>query len=301
MTTPAVRSPRPRHSPCIGVCKLDEATGLCLGCARTGSEIASWASLDEPGRDAVWQQLPERVAALALRVRLLPWTGSEIADWAARSIGDRLGTWVTGVPGATAEFPCRPDRSVSVETVADEVVGRADDALFRLRASDRLRAFAFERGGPIVIGAARARAMEAPFASFTPLGADASAIDPRHGHELLFDLGLGRRFSRFCIRTCRADLVARLNALAGSSWADVLDKAGAAILSDSPARVVESQLARIEVFAPLRPPGGQSPAGARTSLLPQFLASGEEIPGSLALPAYAAPVAIFYPDAPHRW
>ncbi|MEM8878798.1 MAG: DUF1289 domain-containing protein, partial [Pseudomonadota bacterium] len=29
-------------SPCVGLCRLDEATGYCLGCARTGDEIADW-------------------------------------------------------------------------------------------------------------------------------------------------------------------------------------------------------------------------------------------------------------------
>src|SRR5688572_24091823 len=100
---------RSRHSPCIGVCKLAEQTGLCLGCARTGMEIAAWSSLDEAGRDAIWQQLPARAASLALRVRLMPWTGGEIIEWTAGTIADRLGTWVTGMPGAVAEFPCRPD------------------------------------------------------------------------------------------------------------------------------------------------------------------------------------------------
>jgi hypothetical protein len=58
---------------------------------------------------------------------------------------------------------------------------------------------------------------------------------------------------------------------------------------------VESTLARIEVFAPIPLPGGRSPAGAHTHFLPQLLASGEDIPGRLALPDYATPIAIFYP------
>ena len=298
MTTSAALPTRQRHSPCIGVCKLDEATGLCLGCARSGAEIASWSSLDEQGRDAIWQKLPERVASLSLRIRLMPWTGSEIIEWAARTIIDQQGTWVTGMPGAIAEFPCGPGRDLTVHIGADELIGRADDALLRLRASDRLRAFAFEQGGPIVIGFSRARANDAPLSQFTPLGPDQNAIDARHSRELLFDFGLGRRFSRFCIRTGNAELFMRLNQLAGLPWGDIFSKAGAAILAESPARVVESQLARIEVFSPIPLPGGKSPAGAHTHFLPQFLASGEELPSGLALPDYAAPVAIFYPGPP---
>jgi hypothetical protein len=202
------------------------------------------------------------------------------------------------MPGAVAEFPCLPDRDASARIVSDEVVGRAADALFRLRASDRLRAFAFEQAGPIVIGISRARAVDAPLTAFTPLGPDEAAIDAENKTELLFDFGLGRSFSRFCIRTRKAELFTQLNQLAGLPWADVFSRAGAAILAESPTRVVESQLARIEVSAPIPAPGGRSPPGAHTHFLPQFLASGEEIPSALALPDYAAPVAIFYQGRP---
>jgi predicted Fe-S protein YdhL (DUF1289 family) len=33
-------------SPCIGICALDPQTELCLGCLRTGSEIAAWRDAD---------------------------------------------------------------------------------------------------------------------------------------------------------------------------------------------------------------------------------------------------------------
>ena len=31
----------PCVGPCVGPCKLDAITGLCLGCARSGDEVAS--------------------------------------------------------------------------------------------------------------------------------------------------------------------------------------------------------------------------------------------------------------------
>lgn len=54
--------PSARLSPCIGVCRLDPRTGLCEGCARSGQEIASWSSLDEEARSAIWDALPGRAA-----------------------------------------------------------------------------------------------------------------------------------------------------------------------------------------------------------------------------------------------
>ena len=34
------------QSPCIGVCSMDDSTGLCLGCYRTMDEIQQWWELD---------------------------------------------------------------------------------------------------------------------------------------------------------------------------------------------------------------------------------------------------------------
>jgi predicted Fe-S protein YdhL (DUF1289 family) len=32
-------------SPCVGICRLDDTTGWCLGCARDTNELASWREL----------------------------------------------------------------------------------------------------------------------------------------------------------------------------------------------------------------------------------------------------------------
>ncbi|MDE2081341.1 MAG: DUF1289 domain-containing protein [Burkholderiales bacterium] len=49
-------------SPCIGVCRMDAASGLCAGCLRTLDEIAAWSVLDESARRAVWRALALRRA-----------------------------------------------------------------------------------------------------------------------------------------------------------------------------------------------------------------------------------------------
>lgn len=47
-------------SPCIGVCQLDDA-GLCLGCHRSGAEIADWlAYSDDQRRHLMDEVLPVR-------------------------------------------------------------------------------------------------------------------------------------------------------------------------------------------------------------------------------------------------
>ena len=47
-------------SPCINVCRIDEATGLCVGCLRTLDEIAAWSGLSDRDRQDVWTRLALR-------------------------------------------------------------------------------------------------------------------------------------------------------------------------------------------------------------------------------------------------
>jgi predicted Fe-S protein YdhL (DUF1289 family) len=54
---------QPVASPCISVCKMDKARGLCVGCMRTLDEIAAWSTMTDAARLAVWQTLPERACA----------------------------------------------------------------------------------------------------------------------------------------------------------------------------------------------------------------------------------------------
>ncbi len=60
MNTPA---PKPVPSPCVNICRMDEASGLCEGCARTLDEIACWSLLDDEEKQAVCEQLAARRAA----------------------------------------------------------------------------------------------------------------------------------------------------------------------------------------------------------------------------------------------
>ncbi len=50
-------------SPCISVCRMDDASGLCIGCLRTLDEIAAWSLLDADDKRAVLAALPIRRAA----------------------------------------------------------------------------------------------------------------------------------------------------------------------------------------------------------------------------------------------
>ena len=52
-------------SPCISVCQMDQATGLCAGCLRTLDEIASWSLFSDDDKRAVWAAIPQRRGRLA--------------------------------------------------------------------------------------------------------------------------------------------------------------------------------------------------------------------------------------------
>ena len=47
-------------SPCVSVCRMDPASGLCEGCLRTIDEIAAWGMMDNTAKRAVWALIEQR-------------------------------------------------------------------------------------------------------------------------------------------------------------------------------------------------------------------------------------------------
>jgi predicted Fe-S protein YdhL (DUF1289 family) len=47
-------------SPCVSICRLDDATGYCVGCLRTIDEIRDWIIMMPAEREAVLKQLDQR-------------------------------------------------------------------------------------------------------------------------------------------------------------------------------------------------------------------------------------------------
>ncbi|WP_449253559.1 DUF1289 domain-containing protein [Brevundimonas naejangsanensis] len=66
--SPASPPPRSIASPCVMVCTVDGASGLCLGCLRTLQEIATWSRMTDEGRAAVMADLPGRKSRIDPRL-----------------------------------------------------------------------------------------------------------------------------------------------------------------------------------------------------------------------------------------
>jgi uncharacterized protein len=48
-------------SPCIQVCVINPASGICAGCGRTLDEIARWGGMSEVQRLDIMRGLPARL------------------------------------------------------------------------------------------------------------------------------------------------------------------------------------------------------------------------------------------------
>ena len=54
-------------SPCVRLCMLHPDARICVGCHRTGEEIARWRSMSAAERRAVLAELPGRAGLLSGR------------------------------------------------------------------------------------------------------------------------------------------------------------------------------------------------------------------------------------------
>lgn len=288
-------------SPCVGTCKLDDATGWCLGCARSGDEIAEWRGRTDAWRAAVWDALPARFERLGVGCRRLPWETLDIRNFVLRSLRGAEGTWVVGVVGAVAEFTARPGGSVEVDADGAWIVATTEGGRLRFRIDDDVRALTFDppetppERQRLVLAVKRERGRLPVSAIIADLGEDHAAIRTGDRGARLFDIGLGRKEARFCVRCTPGAALDALMSAAGSAMHMALPRIGPTLIQDSPVRVVESALGRIEVSGPIPPPGGASPAGPHTHLLPDHLATGRALPTGMDLPRAYLPGAIFYP------
>ena len=287
-------------SPCTGVCKLDEATGWCLGCGRTGDEMDGWPNQTEAARQAVWDEIPARLTQLGVACRRLAWTTEEIRSFVMATLTDGSGTWVMGVVGAVAEFTDGGE-GTRVSLDGDAITAHTRNGAIRMVINDDVRALTFDQPKlnrePRTILAVKRERGRLPLApGVSDLGRDADALI-KETDARLFDLGLGRKEGRFCVRVTGGRAQEALGGALGLPFADALPQIGGPLVVESPTRVVESALGRIEVQGQIPPPTAKSPAGPHTHLLQDRLATERALPVGMDLPRAYLPGAIFYPAA----
>lgn len=54
------RKPAPIESPCINICRIEKASGLCIGCWRSIREITQWGRMAPEQRQDIMADLPKR-------------------------------------------------------------------------------------------------------------------------------------------------------------------------------------------------------------------------------------------------
>lgn len=192
-----------------------------------------------------------------------------------RRLAEAANSWSVGTWGAIGEFQYDADEP---GLVVDPTLLSVTSVRGALHVGDLSKAHAFaliDDGG---------RTREIAFCSRQP-GAGRTTI-----HELsdtMFDLGIGAPHIDMMV-CLRPDDVATRTALRGGAGRPLLapgNPAGRAIARSSPTRVFVSALARLEVHQPIPPPGGRSPEGPHSHLLPQYLGERRTHPPGSPLPA----------------
>ena len=64
MSIPPPGPPGSIATPCVKVCVVDGASGLCLGCWRTLSVIGGWSGFTDQERARIMSELPGREAEI---------------------------------------------------------------------------------------------------------------------------------------------------------------------------------------------------------------------------------------------
>lgn len=221
----------------------------------------------------------------------------------AQHLPEPTSSWSVGEFGVLAEFHHQGGEPARLEANVAKTAGGA----LRVQPVAGLRPLAYETPSPnprlwnhgIAFCLPDSEARMPLRAGVTELGPDSGALFAENRGELLFDLGLGRRSVSFCVRTGDPALIAALRAARGRSVLEHPDL-NAALVAAGPARVVESRVARIEITNPIPAPGGVSPDGPHTHLMPGLARRGRTHDANIPIPPGYLACLTLYPAHPAR-
>lgn len=123
-------------------------------------------------------------------------------------------------------------------------------------------------------------AVAVPRTTLTVVGPDHDAIELADRLDVLVDLGIGRS-AAFWVRTGGPTLLGLFCQHQGTDWQPAFEAIGPLVVAASPTSVVTTVLGRAELHNVIPPPGGRSPDGPHTYLLPARLALGVDEDGVL--------------------
>jgi len=258
-----------------------------------------WSIQSEAARQQVWDQIPSRLMELGITCRRMPWTTDGIRSFVTSTLEAGRGTRVIGVVGAVAEFTMAQHANVDVRVDADDITAYTQNGAMRVKINDDIRALTFdppdwEREARIVLALKRERGRLPVASGVADLGPDADALLQEKSTKL-YDLGLARKEGRFCVRLGEGAAQEALDGSKGLTFPKALPTIAGPLVIESPTRIVESTLGRIEVQGQIPPPDAKSPDGPHTQLLPDHLETRRALPVGMDLPRAYLPGAVFYP------
>ena len=292
------------HSPCVGICNLDDEQGLCEGCARTTDEIEAWPDMDQAAQLDLWSQLPERRQHTEFGNTMLPLSKRRLAEVFCMALEDRTATFTAGTYGAVAEFSLGADEPFEKFQLKQGLGVETKRGAIGFRPLTSFKGFAFHRTDEesgesqldhIVLGVHAKLGCTSRKCGVTEIGPDHGALLDDGAEQTLFDLGVGAYHVDFCIRTSDPDLLSTLRNNLGNSVLDKENGLAEAIKQTQPDRVAVTQLARIEVRQPIPEEGGDTPLGPHTHLSAELLSTGLRHAPAFALPKTYFPGLVLYP------
>lgn len=224
----------------------------------------------------------------------------------AEQLADPGTGWSLGTFGALGEFTRDPEEPCDLSPAELRVVTARGG--LALAPPEGLRLFAYElpsRDGrswsqAVALCLPEAAAAMTRRAVLSELGPDRAALRPGDRDLPLFDMGLGCLQVDVCLRSAEPATLAALREGLGRPVLAPGHPLPPRLPALSPPRVFLGPLGRLEVYQPIPEPGGRSPEGPHSHVLPALLRHGRTHAATLPLPEGWIPCASFFPANPLR-
>lgn len=233
---------------------------------------------------------------------------SDLVALVHQYLADHHSTWSIASFGAIAEFHAEPEATefraldhggeVITQSGGLRVALTQDTQFIPYEILTKRQAY-WMQGGNFCL--AKDRAARHRRRTLTELGPDSQALREQDKDGVLFDLGLDLECVTAMVRILDADLIRQLREFEGQALLTPNGRghdAFALLIQESPHRVFESQLGRVEVYSPIPSPEGETGTGCHTHILPDLLAAGQTHSANVPMPEGQRPCLQLFPPNP---